>query len=63
MYVNYGIKSAIGSQLIGNTEYLLADKRKIVGDLENSCSFNIIVLATRKPLFLTANYIDKYKKN
>ena len=37
---------------IGNNDYILTDRRKILGDLENSDTINIIILCTKKVLYL-----------
>ena len=37
---------------ICNNDYILTDRRKILGDLENNTSINIIILNTKKVLYL-----------
>ena len=40
-------------QSISNDEYNLTDRRKILGDLENNAAINIIILNTKKVLYLS----------
>ena len=42
---------------IGMRDYILTDRRKIIGDLENNATINIIILNTKKVLYLSK--IDK----
>ena len=37
---------------ISNNDYILTDRRKILGDLENNATINIIILNTKKVLYL-----------
>ena len=37
--------------ILGMTDYHLTDRRKIIGDLENSGQINIIILNTKKTIF------------
>ena len=36
---------------LGMTDYHLTERRKIIGDLKNSCQINIIILNTKKTIF------------
>ena len=40
-------------QSISNDEYNLTDRRKILGDLENNAKVNMIILNTKKVLYLS----------
>ena len=46
-------------QSISNKDYDLSDHKKILGDLENDASINIIILNTKKVLYLCN--LDKKK--
>ena len=37
---------------ISHNEYILTDRRKILGDLENNATINIIILNTKKVIYL-----------
>ena len=39
-------------RIISNNDYNLTDRRKILGDLENNATINIIILNTKKVLYL-----------
>ena len=38
---------------ISNNDYILTDRRKILGDLENNATINIIILNTKKVIYLS----------